>query len=241
MEEWEAATSAFQKAVELAPGEARNWALLGETQQQAGMDGYPALQKAWELSPQDEIVNGLLGIYYRRQGKQALAAHYLELALVANPNSVNWDIEMGNLFADEGDLERALSHYHTAIEKDRQNWTSWRALAVFCVKHNYQVETVGIPAVREALVLNPSSPALLDLMGTAYMMVNELDRAERFFIEAEANDPGQAAILIHLGQLYLVKNEKEKALDYFRQAAQFAQEDRLREMANRLLLENGGE
>ncbi len=240
LDEWEAAAGAFQNAVNVEPGNAEYWALLGEAQQQLGGDGYAALQKAWQIAPDNENVNGLLGIYYRRQGKLDLAEHYLAAALEINPDSINWEVEMGNLLADEGDLEAALAHYQSAVRKDQHNWSSWRELAVFCVKHNFRVADIAIPAVREALLLNPSSPTLLDLMGTAYMMINELDNAERFFLQAEALDPGQAAILIHLGQLALYQEKREKAFEYFRQAARSAQDERLRDMANRLLRENGG-
>lgn len=240
VEEWESALNALQKAVELDPNASLTWALLGEVQQQVGLDGYAALQKAWQLSPEDEIVNGLLGVYYRRQGKLDLALHYLNEAIELNPNSINWEIEMGNLLADEGELDAALAHYQSAVHKDPQKWSSWRELAVFCIKHNYKVNEAAIPAVREALLLNPASPALLDLMGTAYMMVNELESAERFFLQAEELDPGQAAILIHLGQLALYRDDREKALAYFRQAAQSAQDERLRDLAIQLIRENGG-
>jgi uncharacterized protein HemY len=45
--------------------------------------------------------------------------------------------------------------------------------------------------------------------------------------------------LIHLGQLYLQKGDQEKAFGILRQAAEQAEDVRLKEMAERLLFENG--
>ena len=52
-------------------------------------------------------------------------------------------------------------------------------------------------------------------------------------------DPEQAAILIHLGQLSLLREEKEAAFYYLRRAVTSARDERLRDLANRLLKENG--
>ena len=79
----------------------------------------------------------------------------------------------------------------------------------------------------------------MDLLGTAYMMLGDFDSAERLFAQALQQDPEQAAILIHLGQLYLYREDRDTAFDYLRRAVSSARDDRLREMAIRLLEENG--
>ncbi len=241
MEEWDVAARAFQRAVDLNPENANALALLGEAQQQMGEDGYPTLKKALALDPESETVNGITALYYRRQGKPDVALIYLERALSANPSAAVWEIETGNTLADMGDLEKALTHYQKAVQIDSTDWTSWRALAMFSVSRNYEVNPVGIDAARQAMLLHPDSPPLLDLMGTALMLLGDLDSAERYFYQADELDPNQAAVLIHLGQLYIYKGEKETAFAYFRRAEEAAEESRLRDMAHRLLIENGGE
>ena len=238
--EWGAAERAFQKAVEISPENAEGWALLGESRQQLGEDGSPSLEKAMQLDPSGELVNGLTALFYRRQGKTDAAVFYLEKALKKNPKAAVWEIETGNALANAGELEKALEHYQNAIEIDPADWVSWRALAVFSFTRNYQVSTTGLQAARQALVIYPDSPALLDLMGTGMMMLADLDSAERFFLQADKLDPNQAAILIHLGQLYIAREDKQTGFSYLRRAAEVAQESRLRDMANQLLIENGG-
>lgn len=238
--EWGAAERAFQKAIEISQENAEGWALLGETRQQLGEDGSQALERAMQLDPNGELVNGLTALFYRRKGKTDAAVFYLEKALKKNPQAAVWEIEIGNALAGAGHLEKALEHYQKAIEIDPADWVSWRALAVFCFTRNYQVSTTGLQAARQALVIYPDSPALLDLMGTGKMMLADLDSAERFFLQADALDPNQAAILIHLGQLYIARGDKQTGISYLRRATEVAQESRLRIMANQLLIENGG-
>ncbi len=240
IEEWDVAVHAFQQAVDIDPDNAIGQALLAEALQRMGEDGFPALEKAMKLDPEGEMVNGLAALYFNRQGKPEAALEYLKRALTANPSAVVWEIETANILAQMGELEDALQHYQTAIQMDEENWVSWKALAMFSISRNYEVNTIGLDAARKALLLNPNSPALLDLMGTGLMLLGDLDSAERYFLQADALDPDQAAILIHLGQVHIYRGEKEIAFDYLRRAIEVAEESRLRDMADRLLIENGG-
>lgn len=238
--EWDVAQRAFQKAVDLDPQNGVAWALLAEAAQQNDEDGGEYITKAQELDPQAEMVNGLSALYYRRQGKSDLALIYLEKALLSNPDALVWEIEAGNTYSEMGDLTSALRHYQAAVKLNAEDWAPWRALAAFCITRNYELEAIGVPAARQALRLNAGSPALMDLLGTALLLTNDLDEAEQYLLQADAIDPQQTAILIHLGQLYLAKDDNEQAINYLNQAVEYAQDNRLREMARQILAESGG-
>jgi len=238
--EWQAAASAFDQAKTIDPVNGIAWALHGEAVQHVGESGYNDLTKALELNPHSDIVNGLMAIYYRRQQKLDLAIKYLYSASENNPNESTWQIEIGNTLAMQGQLSDALIHFQVATLMDKDNWIAWREQASFCVSYNYLVESVGLESARKALLLNPNSPALLDLMGTVYMILDDLDSAERFYLQAANAMPGRAEIMYHLGQLYLEKGNQELALSYLRQAAEVTSDARIRENANRLIQANGG-
>ncbi len=236
--EWDASMQAFQTVVEEDAGNALAWALLGEAQQHNNEDGKASLDKAIELDAEGELVNALMGLYYRRQGNTEQALVYLERALSANPKAAVWRIEMGGTLADAGRLEEALTQYQAGIDLDRSNPENWSALAKFSIGRNYMVEESGLGAARQAVVLSPDNPVYLDLLGSAYLVLGDLDNAERFFKQALERDPEQAAILIHLGQVSYSRGQKEAAIDYWRRALASASNDRLKEMAERLLQEN---
>jgi tetratricopeptide (TPR) repeat protein len=237
--EWDAAVQSFKLATDALPDNAAAWALLGEAQQQNGDDGKLSLDTASKLDPNGELVNGMLGLYYRRQGNLQQALTHLQIAHRANPAAAVWLIESGGTLAAMGNLAEALELYDKAVEINAEDADAFKARAEFSILHNYQVETTGLESARQALALNGSSPVLMDLLGTAYMMLGDFDSAERLFAQALQQDPEQAAILIHLGQLYLYREDRDTAFDYLRRAVSSARDDRLREMAIRLLEENG--
>lgn len=241
MNEWDVAQRAFVKATDLDASDGVAWALLAESAQQNGEDGAQFITRAQELAPNAELVNGLSGLYYRRQGKNELAIEYLQKAADANPKTVVWEIEMATTLDGMGDRASALTHFQNAVDIDPQNYLPWRALAVFSLTRSYEVETIGLAAAQMALQLNPGSPALMDLLGTTLMKIGKLDEALTYFLQADAIDPHQSAILIHLGQLYLAQGEKDKAIEVLRQAVDFARDSRLRDMASNILKENYAE
>jgi tetratricopeptide (TPR) repeat protein len=237
---WDIAMRAFQSSVDLDPKSGVNWALLAEATQQNGLDGSPYISTALDLDPGNEIVNGLAALTYRRQKKSELALLYLEKASTLNPNTNVWEIEIGNTYAEMGNLDEAFLHYTKAINKTPTDWIGWKSLAVFCITHNYEVQSTGLPAARRALSLKPDSPPLLDLVGAGLMVVKDFDSAERFFLRAEQLDPNQSAVLIHLGQLKISQKDFPNARIYLQHAAEYARDNRIRELANRLMLEIEG-
>jgi tetratricopeptide (TPR) repeat protein len=238
--EWQAAASAFSKATDLDASNGIAWALRGEAVQHVGEDGFNYLSKALTLDPHSDIVNGLTAVYFRRQQKYDVAIDYLYRAVEDKPNEGTWQIEIGNTLALKGDLEDAIVHMQVATMMNPDSWVAWSSLASFCITHNYEISPTGIEAARKALLLVPDSPVLLDIMGSAYMAVGDLDSAERFFLQALTGAPNQAEIQFHLGQLYLQEQKKELAFSYLRGAAENATSTRIRDNANLLLQQNGG-
>ena len=89
-------------------------------------------------------------------------------------------------------LEHVANDHQAAVEIDRDNPEYWGVLAKFSIGHNFQVQEAGLGAARQALLLSPRNPVYLDLLGTAYMILGDLDNAERFFQQALERDPEQA-------------------------------------------------
>ena len=139
-----------------------------------------------------------------------------------------------------GNLETAYKLLIEGINLTPEDWTTWKALAVFCFTHNYEVEQTGLVSAGKALALYPSSSALTDLLGTGLMLAGDYDSAERFFLQADNMDPHQSAILIHLGQLKILQKDFAQARSYLTQAIEYAPNNRLRELAIQLLDKNYG-
>lgn len=239
--EWDVAMQAFNSTLAIDPDSALGLAYLGEAKQQLDQDGNAEITRALELAPDNEIVNGLAGLYYRRQGKNEFSLLYLDKAASINPNANVWIIEKSHTYEQMGDLERAYRLLINATDLSPGDYTTWKALAFFCITHNYEVRETGIVAARKAMFLNPSSSVLADLLGTGLMLTGDYDSAERFFLQALEMDPRQSAILIHLGQMKILQKDFQEARDYLQQAIDYAPNNRLRDLAIQLMNENTGE
>jgi tetratricopeptide (TPR) repeat protein len=222
VQEWRLALPFLQQAVQARPEDGEAWALLAEVQQQVGESGWESMKQAVKLAPQLPTVQAFAALYWRRQGRPDIALTYLTAIINRHPDQAAWHVEMGNTLADLGNLQFALDHYQAAVELDANNADYWRALALFCLRYNMDIEGLGISAARQAVYLAPNQAAALDVMGQSLMALEDLEDAERFLLRALEKDKKYSPALLHLGQLYLEKNDRELAYLYLLQAAHHA-------------------
>ncbi|MEA4909478.1 MAG: tetratricopeptide repeat protein [Anaerolineaceae bacterium] len=223
--EWDLAAEAFRTSLALEPAYAEAWALLGESRQQLGQDGYPQLQQALELNPRSTLVQVLAALYWRRQGQPERALAYLRQAVTAEPEEPVWQIEMGNTFDNMGDSRLALQYYQKAVALRPRDPVSWRLLAEFSASHGIQLHDVGLPAARQVLALAPAQAESYDLMGSVLLQLNDPLGAERFLHQALRKDAELAAVHLHLGQLYLNTGNMDLAYIHLKKAVSLTIQD----------------
>jgi tetratricopeptide (TPR) repeat protein len=114
--EWDVARLAFEKAVALDCANPEAWALLAEASQQTGEEGGDSINQALQLDPDSELVNGLSGLYYRRQGNYEMALEYLLKAAQLNPATFVWKLEIANTYAATGNLSSALESFKMPLK-----------------------------------------------------------------------------------------------------------------------------
>jgi tetratricopeptide (TPR) repeat protein len=209
--EWRLAEEAFGKACQQDPGYAEAWAFLGEAYQQNGKNGAPAIQHAIELAPDSLVVQVLQALYWRRAGKADLALASLDAIALREPKNGIWQVELGNTFAQMGDLPAALTYFQNAVEIEPENPVFWRALAAFSLRFNISLQEVGLEAARKAVVLSPGDPLNLDLLATMMIVFNDYVSAKRFLEKALQLQPDFAPAYLHLGLLLLEYGDKEGA------------------------------
>lgn len=234
--DWDLALTLFESAVQSAPQYAEAWAFLAQAQQELGQDGFPALQQALQLDPHSTSAQSLLALYYRRQNRPELALAYLNALAVQQPQEAVWQLEMGNVLTEMGNLISAFRHFQQAVELAPDSTASWRALAEFCIIHSYEPRTQGLPAARQVLLLAPQDPASSDLMGWVLLNLGDSTNAERFLHQSLTRDAQYAPAHLHLGQLYLQSGSLVSAREHFLLAAKLTDPgDPLHTLAQRLL------
>ena len=226
MGEWTLAAEAFRQATEQDPGYADAWAFLGEAQQQLGMKetgttseaGYKELERALEVDSKSILGNTFMGLYWERQQQFSQAQYYLNVAIANSPKDPYLYTELGNILSKAGDLPAAQSAYKAAIKIAPQDPVFQRLLAEYALENQIQIRELALPAARQAVMLDPSDPASLDLMAKVMLELQDYHSAENYAQKALSYDPGYAPAYLHLGTAYLYLNEPELALQWLDKA-----------------------
>ncbi|MFI5143490.1 MAG: tetratricopeptide repeat protein [Thermoanaerobaculales bacterium] len=72
--------------------------------------------------------------------------------------------------------------------------------------------------VAKAVELDPTSGAFQDSLGWVYFRLGQLDRAEKYLVEALRLEPFDATVNEHVGDLLRARGERAKAAEAYRQA-----------------------
>lgn len=222
LQEWELALQALEQAVEEAPGYAEAWAYLGEAQHHNEMDGYRALDTALSLDPDSYSANLLMALYLRRSEAPNEALEYLMVAAQQDPNNLSLQEEIANTYAQAGDVEQGLAVLEENADTSPDQSEVWQMLASYCLNYDIKLDELGLPAARQALLLDDEDPTNHLLLGRAYLQGGDTAMAERFLRQAIELDPQYAEAYFYLGLLYLNQGDMQAAEDYLSQAYQLA-------------------
>jgi tetratricopeptide (TPR) repeat protein len=113
-----------------------------------------------------------------------------------------------------GDLVTALTYYQDAIGLSPGDAQTWRALALFSVENDVDVDGIGRDAALRAYALDSGNAQGLDILGRVLAATQQYDAAETFFKKALAAAPQAAAPAYHLAVLYLQTGKPELAKQY---------------------------
>jgi tetratricopeptide (TPR) repeat protein len=241
IDQWDLAEDAFQRAVTALPGYAEAWAYLGEARYHLGATGKTELDKASALAPDSTAVRALVSMYWYRQGKPEKALEYLQAIAREEPKEPTWQVNIGGILAESGDLNAAQGAYQKAVDLDPNNTLYWQYLARFSAEYFVDIHALGVPAARQAVLLAPDDPGALDTMGLTMLKLGDDASAERFLQQALEKDATYAPASLHLGQLYLKQEYTGRAYLYLKRAADLAGNNSTGMMARRLLLQYYGE
>ncbi len=235
LNEWELAAEAFRQAIAANPGFAEAWAFLGEAQQQLGQDGTDALGTALSLAPESLTANLLTGLYFQRQGDPVTALIYLETADRLAPDNAAIVAQMAGVQAALGDINAAIAGFARAIELAPEDPSYLHLLAFYSIHNDIQIDEIGLPAARKAVIMNGEDPIALDLVGYALHLGGDPASALRFFFRALQANPGYAPARFHLGLAYLAQGRVELAVQQFNLAIELAPDSLIAEQARSLL------
>lgn len=187
--DWALAGAAWTRAVDLEPEFPQAQAYLGMAMGKTGADGLPPLLLASAEAPDDPVIRALLGQYLLSIGDPAAAERQLDYAHRLDPENPAIAANFGAALAQNGRLDEAASAYLQAAAQDPQDPAFWLLLAEFALRYDYQVDSIGLVAARNAVALSPQDPAALSALGMANSLVGDGPTGERLLRTAISLDP----------------------------------------------------
>jgi Flp pilus assembly protein TadD len=97
------------------------------------------------------------------------------------------------------------------------------------------VHDVGLPAARQAVILDGENPDNLDTLGQALFLEGDLGNAERNYQRAIELQPEHAPAHLHLGLVYMLQGERDLARQEWEQVASLAPGSPEADQAERLV------
>ncbi len=204
---WPMAATAFESALAQDPEYTEARAYYGLALDRSGEDGLPQLELAVDQAPQAPLPKMLLGKHWLIRGEPELAIEAYEQAAVLAPEDPFLAIDLGAAYAAAGDLPSAKLAYKYATDLSPGDPTLWSLLAQFSLDYEIELNEIGLPAARQAVVLQSQDAAALDRLGYAHFLLGNLTLAERFLTEAIQADGNLASAHYHLGLLRLAAGD----------------------------------
>lgn len=205
--EWTLAAEAFRQALVANPAYAEAWAFLGEAMQQLGMDGRRMFETALEVNPESLTANLLYALQLRREGQSESALELLLRAAEIYPGEPAVFAEVGQTYADLGQVNEALANFSRAVELAPDDPIYLHLLAIYSIHNEIQIKEIGLPAARAAALQDEGDTVALDLIGYAYYLQGDWVSGLRFLHRALSVNPDYAPARLHLGMLYLAREQ----------------------------------
>lgn len=200
---WAVAAQAWSDALEAQPSFPQALAYLGMARTRLGWDGLASLQQAASEAPQDPIVRSLLGQVLLQQGEIERAQSEIGYARQLDPRNPAIAAAHGQALAATGDYQGAASEYLRAAELAPRAPSFWLLLSRFSLEYDFEVDTLGLAAARNAAALEPRDASALSALGYAWHVAGDSHLAGRLLLRSLNLDPADALTWYRYGLVAL--------------------------------------
>jgi tetratricopeptide (TPR) repeat protein len=214
---------------------AEAYAYLGQALDKLGYAGWAraALEYALRLSPQSPTALTLAGLYWDRHDDPAQARQYYESAYEHNPGNAALALEIAATYAAEGQYTAAEVWLFGAVQSAPHDPLVWQTLGHFYLDSGIGIQESGLPVALQLVEMAPHSAHAHDMLGWAYFLTQQDQRALASLNQALALDPTLASAHFHLGRWYARQGQYADAAQAYRQAGALDTAGQLREELER--------
>ena len=156
----------------------------------------PMCERAAAVHADSAVVQNLLGVAYRQNGRLADAIARLRAAVSLDPNFPDARINLGNALLDAGDPQAALPHYQQALVLDPDSASVHNNLGN--LYRELRRPTEAIAAYRRALAIDPDHARAQANVGNVLKDLGDTDAAIAAFRRSLAIAPDRPEVWSNL-------------------------------------------
>ena len=152
-------------------------------------------------------------VYYRLERFDD-ALRMLNLLEKRNPDDPRLDLNRGQVYAVQSQLDQAQESFRKSIEKHPGNALAHFELGKLLYQSNDLI--AAKKALLEAVRLEKNNPQYLQKLGAVSLALQEVDQAVPYLEQAAALDPDSSQINYSLGLAWQRKGERKKAAEFIK-------------------------
>ena len=214
------AVSAFKLAEEINPENPyyNNSLAYAYVKAELYDDAIEYYQKAIKLNPDSEwtsIVCHALGAIYAeiKENFEAAEATF-NAGMVLDPNNVDIQLSLGDLFMAQNDLDKAIKTYCDAIAVDPLNFMTYAKTGLALWEKDYLEESVV--AFHKSIELNPDFEIAQNNLGVVYLDgYGDPKTSVEYFKNAVNINPNYTLAYFNLARAYQAIGDKSNAAQYY--------------------------
>lgn len=151
----------------------------------------------------------------RVQGNYNAAEKYFSSVLTINPGSSRATAAIGKVYAQDGQITKAIAELNTAIIMDSANAMYYNSLgAVYFIMNEFET---ALPILLKAYKLNPRSYSVLYNLGITYSHLQEYNKAI-VFLSKSLKKYKNRRVYAERGYVYYKLKKDKKALRNYNKA-----------------------
>ena len=214
------AVSAFKLAEEINPGNPyyNNSLAYAYVKAELYDDAIEYYQRAIKINPDAEwtsiVCHALGAIYAEIKENYEAAEATFNAGMVLDPNNVDIQLSLGDLFMAQNDLDKAIKTYCDAISVDPLNYMTYAKTGLALWEKDYLEE--AIVAFHKSIELNADFEISQNNLGVVYLDgMGDPKESIKYFKRAIDINPNYTLAYFNLGRAYQAIGEKSSAAEYY--------------------------
>ena len=214
------AVSAFKLAQELDPENPyyNNSLAYAYVKAELYDDAIEYYQLAIKLNPDSEwtsiVCHALGAIYAEVKNNYEAAEAAFNAGMVLDPNNVDIQLSLGDLYMAQNDLDKAIKTYCDTIAIDPENYLIYSKTGLALWEKDYLEE--AIVAFHKSIELNPDFEISQNNLGVVYLDgIGDPKESLEFFKRAIEINPNYTLAYFNLARAYQTLGDKSLAAEYY--------------------------